>query len=101
MKTIVERCAGIEAGKNRLNVCVMTGAADRQKPAPHMSTTGLIIHLCTNEPNKFLKLHDRQIHRGLFSEEEVTQTWKTTGQGRPPEQQRRLMYPVSIRNATG
>jgi hypothetical protein len=60
MKAIVERCAGIEAGKKELNVCVMTGAADRQKPAPHMSTAGLNMHLCTNEPNKFLKLQDRQ-----------------------------------------
>jgi transposase len=28
MKAMVERCAGIDVGKNILNVCVMTGAAD-------------------------------------------------------------------------
>jgi transposase len=30
MKAVVERCAGIDVGKDVLNVCVMTGRADRE-----------------------------------------------------------------------
>jgi transposase len=30
MKAVVERCAGIDVAKKTLNVCVMTGAADRE-----------------------------------------------------------------------
>jgi transposase len=30
MKAVVERCAGIDVAKTTLNVCVMTGAADRE-----------------------------------------------------------------------
>jgi transposase len=30
MKAVVERCAGVDVGKKALNVCVMTGAADRE-----------------------------------------------------------------------
>src|SRR5271167_3785796 len=30
IKAVVERCAGIDVAKKTLNVCVMTGAADRE-----------------------------------------------------------------------
>lgn len=33
MKAIIERCAGIDVAKQRLNVCVLTGAADQEPGA--------------------------------------------------------------------